>query len=84
LVCEETGKQYVGSAKGDQSLLGRFLDYARDGHGGDVGLREHARRHPRRYQMTVLAVLNADYELLTVENAWKEKLMTRQFGLNRN
>jgi hypothetical protein len=84
LVCQATGKQYIGSAKGEESLLGRFFDYARDGHGGDVGLREQTRDHSCRYQVSVLAVLNADYEILAVENAWKEKLMTRQFGLNRN
>ena len=28
LVCKETGKQYVGSAKGEDSLWGRFLTYA--------------------------------------------------------
>jgi hypothetical protein len=81
LVCKETGKQYVGSAKGDDSLWGRFLDYAKNGHGGNVELKA---RGPRVYQMTVLEVVNSDSDAAVIEEAWKRKLMTRQFGLNRN
>ena len=33
LVDKKTGQQYVGSAKGEDSLWGRFWDYARRGHG---------------------------------------------------
>lgn len=81
LVCKETGKQYVGSAKGEESLWGRFVDYARTGHGGNVELRQ---RGSRRYQVTVLEVVNSDTGIERVEEAWKEKLMSRKFGLNKN
>jgi hypothetical protein len=81
LVCNETGKQYVGSAKGDESLWGRFLEYAKTGHGGNVELK---RRGRGRYQVTVLEVVNSDTGIERVEEAWKQKLMTRKFGLNRN
>lgn len=81
LVCKETGKQYVGSAKGEESLWGRFLDYARTGHGGNVELR---RRGSKGYQVTVLEVVNSDTGIERTEEAWKKKLMARQFGLNRN
>jgi hypothetical protein len=52
LVEKDTGKQYVGSAKGEESLWGRFCDYARTGHGGNVelkrlGLREFSGHSPR-------------------------------------
>lgn len=56
-VCKETGKQYVGSAKGEESLWGRFLDYAKTGHGGNVELK---RRKSRGYQVTILEVVNSD------------------------
>src|SRR4029077_14595363 len=36
LVDKDTGKQYVGSAKGEESLLARFMAYAQTGHGGNV------------------------------------------------
>lgn len=81
LVCKESGKQYVGSAKGDESLWGRFVEYARTGHGGNMELRRCGRRN---YQVTVLEVVNSDAGIERVEEAWKRKLLTRQFGLNRN
>ncbi len=80
LVCNETGKQYVGSAKGEESLWGRFLEYARTGHGGNIELKRRGRRH---YQVTILEVVNSDSGIERVEEAWKKKLMSKKFGLNR-
>jgi hypothetical protein len=34
------GRQYVGKADGAERILGRWTAYARDGHGGNVALRE--------------------------------------------
>lgn len=81
LVCKQTGKQYVGSAKGGDSLWGRFLAYAKNGHGGNVELKS---RGSRLYQITVLEIVNSEKEVAEVEEAWKAKLMSRKFGLNRN
>jgi hypothetical protein len=82
LVCKETGRQYVGSAKGEESLWGRFSEYARTGHGGNVELR---RLGLKNLQATVLEVVNSDtQEIEQIETAWKMKLMSRQFGLNKN
>jgi hypothetical protein len=81
LVCPDTGKQYVGSAKGDDSLWGRFTEYARTGHGGNVELIQRGRRN---YLVSVLEVVNSDLGIERVEEAWKQKLMTRKFGLNKN
>lgn len=81
LVCKECGKQYVGSAKGEDSLWGRFLDYAGTVHGGNVELKKHAHR---RYQATVLEVVNSDAGIERIEEAWKQKVQSREFGLNRN
>lgn len=82
LTCKDTGKQYVGSAKGEESLWQRFVEYARTGHGGNVELK---RLHLQNFQVTVLEVVNSDtQEIEQIEAAWKRKLLTRQFGLNRN
>jgi hypothetical protein len=84
LVDKKTGKQYVGSAKGDDSLLGRFMDYARTGHGGNAELRN---RPGARYKASILEVVDQqlpDHKIETIESWWKTKLMTREHGLNRN
>lgn len=82
LVCKDSGKQYVGSAKGNESLWGRFTEYKRTGHGGNLELK---RLGLKNLQATVLEVVNSDtQEIEQIEAAWKKKLMTRQFGLNKN
>lgn len=84
LVDRETGEQYVGSAKGTDSLLGRWLAYTVDGHGGNVELRRRGRRD---YQVSVLEAIGATSPDETIEQAesfWKNKLLTRRFGLNEN
>jgi hypothetical protein len=84
LVDVDSGKQYVGSAKGEDSLLGRWLQYANGGDGGDIGLRTAGCRN---YQISVLEVVGAttpDETIEQIESNWKGKLLTRIFGLNRN
>lgn len=84
LVDKDTGAQYVGSAKGEESLLARFMAYAQTGHGGNVELR---RRKGARYQVGVLEIVNLalpDRRIEEIEAWWKRKLLTREFGLNRN
>jgi hypothetical protein len=84
LVDTDSGSQYIGSAKGQDSLLGRWEAYANGGDGGDVGLRAVGRR---QYQVSVLEVFGSttpDDTIERIESNWKNKLMTRQFGLNRN
>jgi len=84
LVDKATGEQYVGSAKGEESLLARFMAYAQTGHGGNVELR---RRKGARYQVSVLEVVNTalpTHRIEEIEAWWKRKLLTREFGLNKN
>jgi GIY-YIG catalytic domain len=82
LTCKDTGKQYVGSAKGEESLWGRFCDYEKTGHGGNIEMKRLATRN---FQVTVLEVVNSDTQQIElIEEAWKKKLMTRKFGLNKN
>jgi len=81
LVCKETGKQYVGSARGEENLWGRFLQYAANGHGGNVELK---RRGTKPYQVSVLEIVNSDADIESLETAWKQRLLSRKFGLNEN
>ena len=81
LVCKETGKHYVGSARGEENLWSRFLEYKRTGHGGNIELKARGRKP---YQVTVLEIVNSDEGIEKAESAWKTKLMSRKFGLNRN
>lgn len=84
LVCKETGKQYIGSAYGQDGLWSRFLEYARTGHGGNIELK---RRGHASYQVSVLEVVApsaSQDEVLRIEGLWKEKLGTRLHGLNEN
>jgi hypothetical protein len=84
LVDKKTGEQYVGSAKGEESLWGRFADYARTGHGGNTELKN---RKDAQYQTGVLQVVDLalpDHSIEEIESWWKRKLMTREHGLNRN
>lgn len=85
LVDVDSGHQYVGSAKGADSLLGRWMSYASGGDGGNKGLKTAAKRGPRRYQVSVLEVVDEntpDTTIEQIESHWKNKLLTRRFGLN--
>ncbi|WP_303905967.1 GIY-YIG nuclease family protein [Thiohalomonas denitrificans] len=78
------GKLYVGSAYGDSGLWGRWESYLDNGHGGNVMLRQLGKAD---YQVSVLEVASSTTSLndvIELENRWKEKLLTRIHGLNRN
>jgi hypothetical protein len=85
-----TGKHYVGKADGAERILGRWTAYARDGHGGNLALRELRgadSEHSRHFQWSILRVFGPSTPQLDVDQAeahYKRALLTRQFGLNRN
>lgn len=93
IVDQLTGKQYVGSAYGGGGLWKRWSDYIYSkGSGGNVGLNELLDGKPedyaeKNYKFTLLEFFSTkasvDY-IISRENFWKEVLMTREFGLNRN
>ncbi|MFM6829066.1 MAG: GIY-YIG nuclease family protein [Novosphingobium sp.] len=75
---------YVGSACGSDNLLGRWLGYARTGHGGNVALRSGK---PESLRFSILQRTSPDLEpgdVIALESRWKNRLHTREFGLNRN
>lgn len=75
---------YVGSAGGSDNILGRWLGYAATGHGGN---RELRKSNPDALRFSILERTSPDLdlaELVALENSWKERLHTREFGLNAN
>lgn len=84
LTCPRTKEQYVGSATGSGGFWGRWQQYADTGHGGNLALKS---REPSDYRVSILEVAGTamtETEILAKENLWKEKLQSREMGLNRN
>ena len=84
LTSARTREQYVGSATGESGFYGRWLGYASDGHGGNLGLKSS---EPSDYQVSILEVSGSDAtsdEIIAIEQLWKRKLQSREMGLNRN
>jgi len=82
---QSDGKGYVGSAYGEDNLLGRWDYWAATGHGGNVHLRG---RLPENFTFSILELVapNLDRdEVIGLEASWKNRLHTRlPFGLNGN
>lgn len=79
-----SGKLYVGSAYGEHGIYGRWSAYAQNGHCGNLELRD---LDPTNFQFSILEIVPATTTadgVIDCENRWKEKLVTRQFGLNKN
>lgn len=84
LLVHPDGRQYVGSAYGEDGFLGRWSEYAQTGHGGNKLLREHG---PANYAASILEVTSSQLDMAGIigrENQWKAKLGSRAYGLNAN
>jgi hypothetical protein len=80
----ESSQLYVGSAYGKDGIWGRWEDYISTGHGGNKELKK---LKSRNFVFSILYVAASDAtlkELIEVENLWKERLGSRQVGLNAN
>jgi len=79
------GKGYIGSAYGEMNLLGRWLNYAASGHGGNSLLRK---RDAKKFRFSILQRVSPDMDpddVIKLEGTWKERLHTRSpHGLNEN
>lgn len=78
------GKAYVGSAYGSENILGRWRDYAGSGHGNNMQLRL---RSPENFLFSILQRTSPDLDrddVLSLEANWKERLHSREYGLNEN
>ena len=79
------GKGYVGSAYGDDGIYGRWVNYAKSGHGGNKFLKS---RTPDTFHFNILEWAAPDMherEIIERESGWKVRLHTRApHGLNDN
>jgi hypothetical protein len=79
------GRGYVGSAYGSDNLLGRWRNYAANGHGENRLLRG---RDPKSFRFSILQRVSPDTEaaeVVRLEASWKDRLHTRSpWGLNDN
>ncbi len=77
-------KGYVGSAYGHENILGRWTTYAATGHGNNKQL---LHRDPANFRFSILQRVDPDLSpdgVIDIENKWKNRLHTREFGLNEN
>lgn len=89
IVDTKTGKKYVGSAYGDNMLLGRWRNYIAIGHGGNKLLKpldfEYIKEN---FKYSILEIFKSsvdDETIINRESFWKEVLLTRtEFGYNDN
>jgi hypothetical protein len=82
------GKMYVGSAYGDEMILNRWKSYVITGHGSNKELKGIDFNHIKAYfRYSILDIFKSSTDTLAIierENWWKEMLLTRKFGYNRN
>lgn len=82
------GKQYVGSAYGENMLLNRWQNYVKNGHGGNVQLKQLQMEHiANNFKYSILDIFKSttdDKVILNRESWWKDTLLTRKFGYNSN
>lgn len=77
------GARYVGSAYGEQNLLGRWRTHVAADKGVTVELEARA---PRNFRFSVLERVSPDMppeDVIALEQTWMVRLDTRRFGLNR-
>ncbi|HDR3491736.1 TPA: GIY-YIG nuclease family protein [Bacillus wiedmannii] len=90
-----TGKLYIGKGNayggiGKGGIWGRWESYAKTGHGGNKRLMELLESNPERKEDFLFSILRTlpktitNDEILDIENIYKEKLGTREFGYNAN
>jgi hypothetical protein len=87
---DKRGKQYIGSACGDQGIWGRWKNYAATHHGGNKELKALLEKDPeyaRNFRFSVLQALPSNTtapETIEVEKLYKKKLGSLAHGLNAN
>lgn len=92
LIADSTGpgRLYVGKADGQDGIFGRWSSYAQTGHGGNVALRALTGldpKHAANFTFSILRVFAHSAvaaEIDAAETHFKESLLTRKFGHNRN
>jgi hypothetical protein len=84
----ETGKRYVGSAYGENMILGRWKDYIKNGHGGNKDLKQLEFDYIKdKFRYTILEIFKTttdDKIIINREKQWMKVLLTKdkKFGYN--
>jgi len=82
------GRMYVGSAYGENMILGRWQSYLKTGHGGNIELKkvkfEHIKKNFKYSILDIFKPTTDDQTIFTRESWWKCVLQTRKFGYNKN
>lgn len=88
---KNNGKQYVGAAYGHQAFWERWKEYSITGHCSNKELEriliENGFEYANNLQFSILEIrsMNAkDDEIITRESFWKDVLLSREFGYNKN
>lgn len=82
------GMKYVGSAYGENMILGRWMAYVKTGHGGNVCLKSLTFDHIKQnFKYSILDIYKSttdDQIIIDREGWWKDVLQSRKFGYNEN
>ena len=85
---KNNGKLYVGSAYGDEMILTRWRSYIKNCHGNNVDLRKLSLEYMKEnFQFSILDIFKSTTNqeiIIDRESWWKEVLLTRKFGYNKN
>ena len=89
---KENGKQYVGSAYGDEGLWSRWASYIGTGHGWNDELTriikektiEYARKNFRFSLVDAMQMTATKEKIIEREVYWKNVLLSKEHGYNRN
>lgn len=91
IVDGNTGKLYVGSAYGSDGIWGRWSSYSNTFHGGNQELvtlyNEHGPEYFQKFKYIILQILPmkiSDKEIIEMESKFKNRYLTKEFGLNDN
>lgn len=86
-----TGKQYIGSAYGKNGLYGRWEEYINTYHGNNEEFIElfnkNGMEYFEKFKFIILQILPlkmSDREIVDIETKYKNKFLTKVFGLNKN
>lgn len=82
------GQMYVGKASGKDMILGRWQSYIKSGHGGNTELKKRSFDYIKEnFKFSILDIYKStidDKIILDRETWWKNNLLTKEFGYNKN
>ena len=89
---KSNGKQYVGSAYGSEGIWSRWACYIGTGHGWNDELTRVIEEKKLRYVresfrfsiLEIMTMMTSDDEIISRESHWKNALLTREHGCNKN